>query len=98
VPNVVYAVTMVVLACRHLGVSTWQYVNYVILRAAIGCVPVLAWLWWARAVLDVRSLFGLALAGVGTVAVFGLTWMFFVYRDDRLVDVPGRLAQLILRR
>ena len=98
VPNVVYAVAMVVLACRRLGVSTWQYVDYVVLRAAIGCVPVLAWLWWARAALDVRSFFGLAVAGVGTVAVFGLIWMFFVYRDDRLVDVPGRLAQLVLRR
>jgi O-antigen/teichoic acid export membrane protein len=98
VPNVVYAVAMVVLACRHLSLSTWQYVDYVALRAGVGCIPVLGWLWWAQTALDVRSLLGLALAGVATVAVFGLTWMLFVYRDDRLVDVPGRLAQLVLRR
>jgi O-antigen/teichoic acid export membrane protein len=94
VPNVVYGVAMVALACRHLGVSPGQYVSYVAKRASVGCLPVLAWLWWARIVLDVRGFVGLSLAGACAVLIFGFTWVFFVYRDDQLVDVRGRLGRL----
>jgi hypothetical protein len=49
---------------------------------------------WFRLGLEVRSLVGLAGAGVAMVLLFGLTWVFFVYRNDPYLNVRGGLARL----
>jgi hypothetical protein len=63
-------------------------------RAFLGAVPVLALLLWFKAGLDVRTLPGLAGAGVAMTVVFAAVWVFFVYRDDPYVDLRSRLVAL----
>jgi hypothetical protein len=57
-------------------------------------VPVLALLLWFKLGLDVRTFAGLASAGVAMVLLFGLTSVFFVYRNDPYVDLSGYLSRL----
>jgi len=46
---------------------------------------------WFKLGLDVRSLSGLAMAGLAMTALVGLMWAFFVYRHDPYVDLRARL-------
>jgi O-antigen/teichoic acid export membrane protein len=94
IPNVLFAAVVLVVACRELGISLARYVSYVVPRAAIGAVPLVALLVWCRFVLDVQTIAGLATAGSATLVVFALTWIFFVYRNDPFVDLQPRLVRL----
>ncbi len=94
IPNVLFAGLVLVHACRELDTPVTQYLRYVVPRATLGALPVLALLLWFKLGLDVRSLGGLAGAGVAMMLLFSLTWVFFVYRNDPYVDVRGRLAAL----
>jgi O-antigen/teichoic acid export membrane protein len=91
VPNVLFAGLVLVVACRELGTSVGEYLRYVVPRAALGAIPVLALLLWFKVGLDVRGLVGLALAAAGTSVLFGMIWVLFVYRNDRYVALRLRL-------
>ena len=92
IPNVGFAVAMLIVTCRALGVATSSYLKYVVARAAVGALPVLVLLHWCKAYFDVESLIGLAAAGSVMVLVFGAVWGLFVYRDDPYVDLKSQLA------
>jgi O-antigen/teichoic acid export membrane protein len=94
IPNVLFAALLLVQACRELKTPIWAYLAYVVPRAMLGGLPVLALLLWFKVHLDVRGLAGLVGAGVGTMLVFALLWVFFVYRNDPYVDVRSRLPRL----
>ena len=94
IPNIVFAAVVLVRACRELDVPTGEYVRYVVPRAVLGAFPVLALLLWFKVGLEVRSLAGLAGAGTAMVVLFGLTWVFFVYRNDPYVDVRAWLPRV----
>jgi O-antigen/teichoic acid export membrane protein len=94
IPNALFAVLVLVRACRELETPVSQYLHYVVPRATLGALPVLALLLWFKLVLDVRSLAGLAGAGIAMVVLFGVTWIFFVYRNDPYVDLRARLPLL----
>jgi O-antigen/teichoic acid export membrane protein len=98
IPNVLFALYVLGLACRELGTDLAHYTRYVVPRAAAGAVPVMALLLWFRLGLQVRALPGLVAAGVAMVAVFAVTWVFYVYRDDPYVDLRGHLERFGLRR
>ena len=91
IPNVIFAALVLRYACRELQTPLLEYIRYVVPRAVLGGVPVLALLLWFKLGLDVRSLIGLAVAGVAMVALFGAMWVLFVYRNDRYVDIRSRL-------
>ena len=94
IPNVLFAVLVFVQACRELEVPVREFVRYVIPRATLGALPVLALLLWFKLGLDVRGLVALAGAGVAMVLAFTLVWVFFVYRNDPYVDVRAWLPRL----
>ena len=94
VPLIAYAATLLVLACRELGISLSRYTLYVVPRALVGALPAAAVLFWFKSVLDVRGIIGLAGAGFAMIGVFALTWVLFVYQNDRYVDLRGRLPVL----
>ena len=48
--------------------------------------------------LDVRGLLGLAASGVAMVVVFGVTLIFFVYRNDPYLDLRAWLPRLRIPR
>jgi len=94
IPNVLYAALVLVQACRELEVPVAEYVQYVFPRATLGALPTLGLLLWFKLGLEVRNLAGLAAAGLAMVVVFGLMWVFFVYRNDRYIDLRARLPLL----
>jgi len=85
---------VLVAACRELEIAVVSYVRYVVPRAVLGSLPSLALLVWFKAAMQVQNLAGLAVAGVAMSAVFGLTWILFVYRDDPYVDLTPHLNRL----
>ena len=93
IPNVLFAMFVLVLACRELQISVAHYVKYVVPRAALGALPVVALLTWFKVGLDVQTFPGLAAAGSAMVVLFGLTWIFFVYRHDPYVDLRPHLTR-----
>lgn len=95
IPNVLFALVVLVLACRELEIPFLGYVRYVVPRAVLGALPVLALLLWFKLDLEVQSLFGLVGAGLAMVLLFGVNWIFFVYRNDPYLDLRGRLARLL---
>lgn len=94
IPNALFAVVVLMQACRELETPISEYVRYVVPRAVLGALPVLGLLLWFKLGLDVRSLGGLATAGVAIVVLFGLLCVLFVYRNDRYVDMRGRIFGL----
>jgi O-antigen/teichoic acid export membrane protein len=98
IPNVLFAVAVLVLACRELGIGLSQYTRYVVPRAVIGAVPVLALLLWFKFGLQVQDMTGLVASGSAMVVLFAVTWIFYVYRDDPLVDLRSHLGRFRLRR
>jgi O-antigen/teichoic acid export membrane protein len=94
VPNALFAVVVLVLACRELHIPVVSWVRYVVPRASLGAVPSIALLLWFRLSLDVRTIGGLFAAGTAMVVLFGVTWIFFVYRGDPYVDLRPRLVRL----
>ena len=94
IPNVLFAGLVLFVACRELDTSVGEYLRYVVPRAVLGAIPVLALLLWFRVGLDVRGLVGLALAGAAMALVFGVIWVLFVYRNDRYVEMRIRIPLL----
>jgi O-antigen/teichoic acid export membrane protein len=94
IPNIAFAMVVLVAACRALEISVVHYLAYVVPRATAGAVPALAFLLWFRLGIGVETLTDMAVAGSAMVVLFGLTWIFFVYRKDPYVDVQGQLVRL----
>ena len=91
IPNVLFAGLVLVRACRELETPLGVYLRYVVPRATLGALPVLALLLWFKLGLEVRSLGGLAGAGLAMVVLFGVTWVFFVYRNDPYLKLRARV-------
>jgi len=93
IPNVLFAVIVLIVACRELEMTPGRYLHYVAPRAVVGAVPALALLLWFKLSLDVQSFAGLAAAGSAMVLVFGVTCVVFIYRRDQYVDLSSRLVR-----
>ncbi len=91
IPNVLFAVMIFLHACRELEVSALGFMRYVVPRAVLGALPVLALLLWFKLGLEVRGLVELVAAGVAMALLFGATWVFYVCRNDPYIDVRSWL-------
>lgn len=87
IPQVLFAVYLLFITCKELDLRASHWLRYVCGRACIGVLPSLALLLWFEHSLDVRSMTALVLSGMAMVALFGLTWVFFVYRKDAHLDL-----------
>jgi len=94
IPNVLFSLVVIGAACRALKITMFDYARYVVPRAALGALPILALLVWFKAGLSVSSFTGLAAAGVAMAIAFGVVWVLFVYRNDPYVDVRSPLLRL----
>jgi O-antigen/teichoic acid export membrane protein len=91
IPNAIFALVVLVVACRAVHVPLGRWAAYVLPRAMIGAVPALGVLLWFRVSLQVRSLPGLIAAAGAMAVVFAFTWVWFVYRDDPYVNLRAQL-------
>src|SRR3989475_8410979 len=97
IPNVLFALVVVTVGCRELEISLPHYLRYVVPRAAVGALPVLALLLWFKLGLEGQSMTGLIAAGGGLGVVVGGVLGLFVYPNRPLVRFrtpPGRLPSL----
>jgi hypothetical protein len=94
VPNVLFALVVIAVACRELKVGLLEYIQYVVPRAALGALPMLALLVWFKTEIDVSGPTGFVAAGAAMAVAFSLIWILFVYRDDPYVDVRTPLGRL----
>ena len=92
VPNVLFAVYVLGLACREIDVTVGAYLGHVFGKPLVGALVPAAFLAWCKWGLEVESFAGVFGAGVAMVAVFGLTWMLFVYRGDPHYDLRAWIA------
>jgi O-antigen/teichoic acid export membrane protein len=97
IPNVIYAVIVLVYACRQIDSSVWDYFSYVIPRCTLGALPVIAGLLWIREQFAPRSFIELFLTGIVMVIGFAIIWVGFVYRGDKYVDLQGHLSSFVGR-
>jgi O-antigen/teichoic acid export membrane protein len=93
IPNVLFPIYVLTITCRELEVSLARYVWYVIPRATVGALPILALLFWFKFGLQVDTLIELVAAGSAAVTVFAVIWIFFVYRGDPYVDLRGHVGR-----
>lgn len=105
VPCVLYAAVVAYLACRELDISLVAYARHVLARPALGSLlPALlvAALKWGAHLFPTtapRCLMFLRLAAAGSamVIVFGVVWVFFVYRADPYVDASATVERFLPR-
>ncbi|HEX8201848.1 MAG TPA: polysaccharide biosynthesis C-terminal domain-containing protein [Isosphaeraceae bacterium] len=95
IANVLFAVALLRLTCRELGIPIRDDLGYVGLRPLIGSAPVLGLLLGFLMGLDDRGPWGLLAVGLAMTAVFALVWSTFVNRNDRYVRLRFRLKKLI---
>jgi len=91
IPNALFSLFVLVVACREVQVPIGRWAGYVLPRAILGAVPVLALLLWFRLSLQVHSLPGFLAAACAMAVVFGLTCVWFVYRGDPYVNLRAQL-------
>ncbi|MBL8862492.1 MAG: polysaccharide biosynthesis C-terminal domain-containing protein [Planctomycetes bacterium] len=93
VPNVVFALYVLVLAAREVGVGLGEYAVYVAGRAALGALAPLGFLLAVRHLLDPRGMPALLGTGALMLVVFAAAWILFVYRNDPLLDLRALLRR-----
>jgi len=88
IPNVLFAVFVLTLACRELSIGVGEFCSYVVVKALVGAAVPFGLLFAYREVFGLGSFVHLVIAGLLTVASFAATWLLFVYRDDPHVALP----------
>src|SRR5262249_61124606 len=97
IPNVLFASVVLIVACRQLGIGTFESLRYVVPRTVLAGLPVLVVLLWFKLGLAVHGLVGLMTAGLSVCGLFALLSVFFVYRNDPYLDLRGEVARLVVR-
>ena len=88
IPNVMFALFVLNLACKDLSVPIGEYVKYVVVRALVGALVPLGVLVAFQHTVGFADWPQLFAGGVACVAAFAATWYFFVYRRDEHVVLP----------
>ncbi len=92
IPQTIFAVYILIVTCRELRMGVGRWLVYVVGKAAVGSLPVLAFLLWLEHFVDVRSFPALILSGVAMMGVFAVCWGLFVYRNDPYVNIRAEIA------
>ncbi len=94
VPNVLYAMGVLVVACREVEMPITRFIRYTYVRTTIGAIPAALILYWISREVDVERLWGLLAAGISLVIVFAGIWWVYVYRGDPYVDLRAGLRRV----
>ncbi|NWG13110.1 MAG: polysaccharide biosynthesis protein [Acidobacteria bacterium] len=93
-PNVLYAIGVLVVACREVDLSISHFIRYTFFRTTAGAILAAIMLYWFSRAIDMHRFWGLAAAGVGLLIVFTGIWLAYVYHDDPYVDLGASLRQV----
>jgi O-antigen/teichoic acid export membrane protein len=98
IPNMLFAITVLVFTCREIGVTIFEYLTYTFIRPAMGAIPVVLFLLTARKVFDASRYMSLGAAGLSMFVFFSIVWIYFVYRNDRYTDIHMMLSKYMGRQ
>ncbi len=98
IPNVVFALFFLYLACKHLEIPLDEYLKYVVQRSIFGALPALGLLALFKYNFDVESWLLVLTAGVAYTAIFIACQLFFVYKDDAYTDPLALIKQKLEAR
>lgn len=86
IPNVLFAVVMLLIACKRLKVGVGEWLAYVAWKPLLSAVPMLGLLLWMKLGIGIHGIVALVLAGIAHCVFFGLLEVFWVYRKDPYFD------------
>jgi O-antigen/teichoic acid export membrane protein len=98
IPNVLFAGALLWLACRELKLCPLALIKYAIGKSALGVLPPLALLLACKFGLHVTGFWPLFLSGLAYISLFGVLWVFFVFKGDRHVDLHALLRRRLAAR
>jgi O-antigen/teichoic acid export membrane protein len=98
VPNLFYSVALLWLVCDEVRCHIWDYLRYVVVRAAIGGALTFAIVGTVDRYATLQGYLGLGAGGLLTVVTFGVIWLSFVYSKDPYFDLQGACARFIRMR
>ncbi|MCP3919961.1 MAG: oligosaccharide flippase family protein [bacterium] len=98
IPNVLFAAYVLTVTCRELDVGLGEFLSYVLGRALPGLVLPVALLLALKHWAHVEGFWPLFLSGLGYVGLFGLCWVFFVFRGDRHLDLHAKVMEKVAAR
>lgn len=91
IPNVIFAVVMLVLACRRFKVGIGEWLAYVAWKPMLAAVPMLAFLLWMKLDLGIHGIVPLVLADLAHCVLFCVLEVFVVYKKDPWFDPWARI-------
>jgi O-antigen/teichoic acid export membrane protein len=92
-PNVAFAIFLLVFTCRQIGASMRTFVRYVVPRPFLGAIPAFLVLVWFHRVVDVRTFWQLFTAGLLMLVTYAATSVVFVFANDDRLDLLALLKQ-----
>jgi O-antigen/teichoic acid export membrane protein len=91
IPNALFALTVLVLACRELDTPLRTYLLHVGGRSLPALLPPLALLLACKYLLGVETLIPALTSGLAMIVLYAILWVFFVYRGDPHVNLLARI-------
>lgn len=91
IPNVLFAIVMLVIACRRLQVSVFTWVRYALLKPLLAAIPLVLLLLWFKWDVRAHTFWPLMFSGLAHIGLFAVLECVFVYRNDPWFDPWARL-------
>ncbi len=98
IPNIVFALLFMYLACKHLEISLDDYLKYSVQRSIFGALPGLGFLALMKYQVGVEGWLLVLASGVAYTAIFIACQLFFVYKDDAYTDPLALIKQKLEAR
>lgn len=98
IPEVIFALYVIRTCCKETGASLAEVSLHALERTVPGAFFPFALLLALSKFLAPSSWVALVGSGIAYVALFGVVWVYFVYRGDPDFDLHGRLRLLLVRR
>ena len=91
IPNVLFALAMLVIACRRLKVGLGAWLRYAIVKPLLAAIPMLLLLAWFKWDIGARGFWPLLFSGLAHLGLFAVLECVFVYKNDPWFDPWTRL-------
>jgi len=87
-PGICLSAALMLFVCRDLAIPPLRYLIHTMPLPVLGLALALPVLWVWKQEFQPSGLISLGIAGVFTVAVFGVIWYFLILRNDEHMAIP----------
>jgi hypothetical protein len=93
IPDIIFALAVIKLACSEMGVRATEYISYVLWRPAIAGAALIIAFQAAFLRFGGRGIVSLAAWAVLSFSLFGVAALLFVFRNDRFTNLMDLLRR-----